>query len=122
MHPSGKFLYAANFITSPSVVGYTIDQDTGALSQNSVGSADTGVQTAQFVTLDPQGKFLYYGTFATETGNAQGGIVIFQVDSTTGALTQVGVQPTDQFERSVISGDGKFLERRKSGRNSRIQN
>jgi len=105
MHPSGKFLYAADW--NSSIAGFTIDSNTGALTPNPNGSVPVPTFAAQFVAMAPSGKFLYLGTF--DAGSANGRIVTFQVDSSTGALSRLVDQPTAQFRQGMVSADGKFL-------------
>ena len=106
MHPSGKFLYAADW--NSSIFGFTIDQSTGALTPNPAGSVLGPANEAQFVAMAPSGTFLYLGTFDF-TLNENGKIVTFQIDSTTGALSRVAEQPAPQFRAGAVSGDGQFL-------------
>src|SRR5438270_5470745 len=105
MHPSGKYLYAADHLSS--IVGYSIDQNTGALTHNAAGSTMVTLGDAVFVALAPSGKFLYYGTM--NTGAGQSGIVIFQIDPNTGAIVRIGQQATQQLRQGRLTSDGKVL-------------
>lgn len=105
MHPSGKFLYAADWRSS--IFGFNIDQSSGGLTPNSGCCPAQPTNAAQFVAMTPSGQFLYLGTY--DAGSANGRIVVFQVDSNSGFLVHVGEQATPQFRWGAISGDGQFL-------------
>ncbi|HVI78874.1 MAG TPA: beta-propeller fold lactonase family protein, partial [Candidatus Acidoferrum sp.] len=81
LHPSGKFLYAANS-GSGNVSLFTISSTTGSLDEvtprTDAGTAPT------LLAMDPAGAFLY----VANSGSFN--ITIFSIDSSTGALTQVG--------------------------------
>ena len=77
--PAGKFLYASN-IGSGSVTVFSIGA-TGALTRRS----DVGAVLGAFAAiLDPSGKFLYV------PGQGANAVVGFAIDSSTGALTNLG--------------------------------
>ena len=81
LHPSGKFLYAANS-TGDSVSVFNVAGD-GTLTQS--GNPTGAGLNPQGAVIDPSGKFLLV-TNASFGGNP-GSISIFSVDSGTGALT-----------------------------------
>jgi len=87
MHPSGKFLYAANSGDGPptgDVSLFTIST-TGAIAEvtprTNVGSSPT------ILAMDSAGAFLYVGN------SGSGSISAFSIDSGTGALTEVAGSP-----------------------------
>ena len=87
MHPSGKFLYAANSGDGPptgDVSLFTIST-TGAIAEvtprTNVGSSPT------LLAMDSAGAFLYVGN------SGSGSISAFSIDSGTGALTEVAGSP-----------------------------
>jgi 6-phosphogluconolactonase (cycloisomerase 2 family) len=88
--PSGRFLYALNCgaVCSGSgagnIAGYTIDQQTGALTPI-VGSPFTGGEFPYSLAIDPTGHFAYVANFGS------GDVYSFAIDSQSGALTQVGL-------------------------------
>jgi 6-phosphogluconolactonase (cycloisomerase 2 family) len=102
LHPNGKFLYAGNGGTN-TVSAYSIGSD-GRLSEIAQSPfATSELFTVQSVEFDPSGKFLYV---------MDGNIVVFQVDATTGALTQITGSPFktgDVAIAAVIDATGKFL-------------
>lgn len=90
--PAGKFLYITNN-SGTSVTGYTINQTTGAPSQ--IGVYSTG-STPQGVAVDPTGTFVYVANTATN-----GGISIFSINSSSGALAAVSTFGTTSAYNSV---------------------
>jgi 6-phosphogluconolactonase len=108
--PSGKFVYVANFGTalsvSPSpgtVSGYTIDPTTGALAPIT-GSPFAAGNGANFVAVDPRGKFAYVANSVDDTVSG------YTIDPTTGALmpfTSSPVSTTSPFSVAV-DPSGKF--------------
>lgn len=81
-HPSQKFLYASDS-SNGRWYGYSMDASTGQLTP--VPGSPFAVGTvAQGVTFDAAGKYMYalYGQYTTA-----GGLYVFSVDTTTGALT-----------------------------------
>lgn len=79
-HNSGKFLYVAHSDANTPLSAYTIDATTGAMSL--LATYDNG-GAANYVTLEPQGRFLY---LADSTGY----VVAYAINQTTGTLTFVG--------------------------------
>jgi 6-phosphogluconolactonase (cycloisomerase 2 family) len=80
--PEGRFVYSANQATRHVDV-YRIAED-GSLPHDPNSSttiADGGPET---ITIDPQGRFAYVGTFEDHT------VHIFTIDAGTGALTPSG--------------------------------
>jgi 6-phosphogluconolactonase len=100
IHPSQKFLYAANS-GEGDISLFTIGSD-GTLSEK-IPRTMAGVAPT-LLTMDSAGKFLYVGNSGTFD------VSIYSINSTTGVLTQVGsnypigvsplnmkVTPTDSF-------------------------
>jgi len=95
-HPSGQFLYTEDInaadpkgFTLVSVSGYSIDSSTGALAPVA-GSPFPPTANAEAIdfAIHPSGKFLY-----ANTGSAANGILAWNVDATTGALTPMTGTP-----------------------------
>lgn len=97
--PSGRFLYVAD---GDQVLGYAIDQLTGALAE----MVDPFPLTGNFgvtAAVSPNGRFLYAPNSPTLTTFQISG---FLIDSLTGALT-----PTSQSQLAVSDfANGIFLE------------
>jgi 6-phosphogluconolactonase len=81
IHPSGKFLYAANR-GHDSIVVYSIDAQTGLLTL--VADVPTGGKEPRHFAIDPGGNFLLAENQLSDT------IVEFRIDSATGKLTPTG--------------------------------
>ena len=90
--PAGKFAYVADAGCNGGVSGYvsmyTINSTTGALTSTGppVSSQDTD---ANSVTVDPSGKFVYLANTGDDF-SSDGGVVMYTIDPTTGALTSIG--------------------------------
>ena len=116
--PSGKFVYVASSgdvwdIDFGSILTYTINPTTGALTSTTGGINGTGVNgTPEFfnsVALDPSGKFAYAADGGAPGVGGDSSVSMYTVNSTTGALTSIGmiaagtgsismvVDPTGQF-------------------------
>ena len=86
--PSGAYLYAASMGGTGGVVGYSIDQTTGALTllptspfiNSNGGFANTG----DGITIHKNGQWLYMGL----TGQKR--VATYSIDPTTGLLTGIG--------------------------------
>ncbi len=71
---------------------YRVDGQTGAMTKLSVA---TGIVNPSFVTLDPQGRYLYaVSEVIDESGNSGGGVAAYAVDRQSGALTYLNTQST----------------------------
>lgn len=79
-HASGKFLYVAHSDANTPLSAYTIDATTGAMSL--IATYVNG-GAANYVTLEPQGRFLYLA-------DSTGFVVAYSINQTTGTLTFVG--------------------------------
>ena len=91
VHPSGKFAYLVEELTS-SVAVFSRDAQTGALILVSDGvstlPADfSGQNTSADIHIDPSGKFLY------QTNRGRDAIAMFAIGSD-GKLTSLGDEPT----------------------------
>jgi YVTN family beta-propeller protein len=109
--PSGKFAYVANlgddFSSDGSVIAYTINATTGALTSTGAISGNCpGLCVPGSVAVDPSGKFAYVPNGDGEEPN---NVAVFAIDATTGALTSVGQTTVQGFAASVaVDPSGKF--------------
>jgi YVTN family beta-propeller protein len=118
--PSGKFAYVASSgdaeTSDGSVAIYTINATTGALTSTTGGLIGTGVNgTPEFfnsMTFDPSGKFAYAaegGAFPAGGFGSSSSVSMFTVNSTTGALTSIGMIAAGYGPDSVaVDPAGKF--------------
>jgi len=113
VHPSGKFAYVASYgnvwdIDFGSVAMYTINADTGALTSiGAVGGENPNICCFDSVTVDPSGKFSYV---ANGEGNGSTGVSMYTINSTTGALTSIGMITAGSDPNSVaVDPSGKFV-------------
>jgi 6-phosphogluconolactonase (cycloisomerase 2 family) len=83
MHPSGKFLYAAN-AGANSVSLFTISS-TGALTE--VTPASTTGSAPTVLTMDTAGTFLYVGNAGSNS------LSVFSIDASSGSLAAVSGSP-----------------------------
>ena len=82
MHPNGKFLYASNRASIDTISAFAVDPAKGTLKLKN--EYPTMGKTPRNFAIDPTGKFLLAAN--QESNN----IVIFRIDSTTGALSPTG--------------------------------
>lgn len=82
VHPNGKFLYASNRSGIDTISTFSIDPVKGTLKLK--GEYPTMGKTPRNFAIDPTGKFLLA---ANQKSN---NIVIFRIDSATGALSPTG--------------------------------
>jgi 6-phosphogluconolactonase (cycloisomerase 2 family) len=121
--PSGKFVYATSSgdvwdIDFGSIVPFSINPTTGALTFTTGGIYGGGVNgTPEYfnsMAFDPSGKFAYAadGGGCPECGGSFGGdssVSMYTVDSTTGALTSIGIIAAGTGPDSVaVDPTGKF--------------
>jgi YVTN family beta-propeller protein len=119
--PFGKFAYVASSgdvwdIDDGSLLTYSINPTTGALTATTGGIVDTGGNGIpglyNSVALDPSGKFAYApdgGAFPEGSFGGSPSVSMFGVDSTTGALTSIGVIAAGTGPDSVtVDPAGKF--------------
>jgi 6-phosphogluconolactonase len=104
--PQGRFLFVGSE-ASGDIWVFQINPTTGALTET-VGSPFTVLNhllSADIMTVDASGKFLYVGQLSPSSG-----IEAFSIDQTTGALTEI---PGSPFNLSVAqiraSLTGEFL-------------
>ncbi len=105
IHPSGKFVYASTGVSANGVLGWGLDQTTGALNNLSGSPALPGATTFGGA-FHPSGNFLY-----VSAGSA-GGIYGLRVDPNTGALTSLANSPFLQgviLLDPTVDASGKFL-------------
>ena len=89
VHPSGKYVYYAQYFNPAGVVSYNRDLVGGSLSLMT-GSPFQAGQAPGFVTGDPQGRFVYVANSGDTTDTA--GISGFQV-AANGALVAMPGSP-----------------------------
>jgi len=119
--PSGKFAYVASSgnvwdIDFGSVLTYTINPTTGALTSTTGGLIGTGINgTPEFfnsVAVDPSGKFAYAadgGAFPVGSFGGSSSVSMYTINSTTGALTSIGMIAAGAGPDSVaVDPAGKF--------------
>jgi 6-phosphogluconolactonase len=82
VHPNGKFLYASNRAGIDTISAFSINPSKGTLSLRD--EYPTMGKTPRNFAIDPTGKFLLAAN--QESNN----IVVFRIDSTTGALAPTG--------------------------------
>ena len=91
VHPSGKFAWVINELDS-TITGFSFDAATGALRETQVISTlpegFTGANCPAEISLHPNGRFLY------GSNRGHDSLVIFSVDSSSGALALVGHEST----------------------------
>ncbi|MGB8522094.1 MAG: beta-propeller fold lactonase family protein [Candidatus Acidiferrales bacterium] len=89
--PAGKFAYVAAKGCGGdvgSVSMYTINPTTGALA--SIGPPASSLDaTANWVTVDPSGKFAYVANLGDDE-TTDGSVISYAINATTGALTSTG--------------------------------
>ncbi len=121
--PFGKFAYVASSgdffdCDDGSILTYTINPTTGALTSTTGGIIGNDINgTPGFfnsVTVDPSGKFAYAadGGACPQCGGSFGAsssVSMYTVDSTTGALTSIGIIAAGTGPDSVaVDPAGKF--------------
>jgi len=114
--PSGKFAYVAIGGTPIpfSVAMYTINATTGALT--SLGTISTG-PTPVSVAVDPAGKFIYVVNEDENVGSA-GGVSMYAINATTGALASTGTIAAGTAPVSIaVAPSGAFAYVTNSGSN-----
>jgi 6-phosphogluconolactonase len=82
VHPNGKFLYASNRASIDTISAFSVDPAKGTIKLKD--EYPTMGKTPRNFAIDPTGKFLLAAN--QESNN----IVIFRIDSITGALTPTG--------------------------------
>lgn len=84
--PLGRFLFVGSE-GSGAIWVFQINPTTGALTQTA-GSPFTTPSSADIMTVDASGKFLYVGQLTPSAG-----VAAFSIDQTTGALTSIAGSP-----------------------------
>lgn len=89
VHPSGKFLYVASMGGAGGVLGYAVDDTSGALTvlagspfSNTNGGFNN---TGDGITIHTNGLWLYMGLVNQKR------VAAYEINTTTGALTGIGV-------------------------------
>ncbi len=100
VHPTGKFVYTANGGGNVSV--FTVSSAEGTLTAGTPVSAGTN---PRWIRIDPTGRYAY----AVNSGSND--ISIYNINQSTGALTQYGGNVTTGNDpRSIaVTPNGKFL-------------
>ena len=119
--PSGKFVYVASAgdvwdIDFGSVLTYSINPTTGALTSTAGGVIGSGVtSTPEFfnsMVFAPSGKFAYAaegGAFPASSFGGSNDVAMYAIDGTTGAMTSIGMIAAGTSPDSVaVDPAGKF--------------
>jgi 6-phosphogluconolactonase (cycloisomerase 2 family) len=119
--PSGKFVYVASSgdvwdVDFGSILSFTINQTTGALTSTTGGITASGVNgTPAFfdsVAVHPSGKFAYAADGGALPAGSFGGsasVSMYTINSSTGALTSIGMIAAGTGPDSVaLDPSGKF--------------
>jgi 6-phosphogluconolactonase (cycloisomerase 2 family) len=107
--PQSKFLYLASFYDY-AVVGFAIDQTTGALTAIPGGPFPAGVGAGAIPAFSPDGKFLYVMNQNAPVGATPGNSVSgYSIDPTSGALRSIGSFPAGPNPTWIsFRPDGRF--------------
>jgi 6-phosphogluconolactonase (cycloisomerase 2 family) len=96
IHPSGKFVYLVDSVLD-QISTYTLNPKTGNLASIGTLSAIPGP-----IVVHPSGKFAYVTSSA-------GGVAMYTIDATTGALTSAGTTASGTTPDSItFHPSGKF--------------
>lgn len=119
--PAGGFAYVTSSgdvwdIDFGSVSAYALNPTTGALTSTTEGITASGVygtpELFNSMAFDPSGKFAYVaegGAFPAGSFGSSSNVAMYTVDSTTGALTSIGMIAAGQGPDSVaVDPVGKF--------------
>ncbi len=93
VHPSGMFLYALN-VNARNLSAFAIDSTTGVLTPIAGSPFASPNVGGSAIGIDPSGKYLYvtaHGSGPTNTGIDS--MLIYSVNATTGALSQISGSP-----------------------------
>jgi len=77
---------AVNGVTNGNVSAFSIDTNTGALTN--IGNYAAGSES-ESIAVDSTGKFVYIANYATSS-SGDGNVSAFKIDTTSGALTSIG--------------------------------
>jgi 6-phosphogluconolactonase (cycloisomerase 2 family) len=101
--PTGRFLYLT---TVDKIFGFTLDGETGSLTAIPE-SPFAGWPDGNLIAIEPAGRFAYVTDPSTD------GITVYQIDSGTGALTEVAGARTSAGglnpQRPVFDRTGQYL-------------
>jgi len=128
--PSGKFVYVTSSgdvwdIDFGSIVPFSINSTTGALTSTTGGIYGGGVNTTpeyfNSIAFHPSGKFAYAADGGASPEGSFGGdssVSMYTVDSTTGALTSIGIIAAGTGPNSIaLDPTGKFAYEANFGSN-----
>lgn len=102
--PLGRFLFVGSEGFADIWV-FQIDPTTGALIATAGSPFTTGLSSADIMTVDASGKFLYVGQ-----GSVSSGVAGFSIDQSTGALTPLANSPFSLAVAQIhASPTGEFL-------------
>ncbi len=100
LHPSKKFLYAANSLSN-SISTFNVASDGSLTLTSNPIPAGAGPDAA---VVDPSGKYLLV------SNNLSNDITVFSIDSGTGALTQTATVPANANPTAILfTHSGKFV-------------
>jgi 6-phosphogluconolactonase len=110
VNPAGTFAYVVN--DTGTISAYSIDSHTGALTPIAGSPFVATGLTPVSVAVDPAGKFAYVANYCGINSCDRGGVGVYAINSTTGALTVVpgafvaaGTTPNT----AVVDPSGKFV-------------
>jgi hypothetical protein len=112
--PNGNFLYALDITKNQNqLVAFSIDSSKGTLTAINQTPFTVGPDPFN-VVIDPQGKYVFVANCHCRTNpDNQGSVSVLSIDSSTGALTQVGspisLGSGAQPVAMAVSPDNKFL-------------
>jgi len=110
--PTGRFAYVANY-NSYDVSAYTINKETGRLTEISGSPFKTSGINPSSIAIDRSSRFLYVlnEISVSDMGESPGSVTVYAIDAMTGALSEISGSPykTDVFPRSIaIDPAGRF--------------
>ncbi len=102
--PKGRFLFVGSE-GGANIWSFTIDQTTGALTPTPGIGVFTGLSSADIMTVDASGKYLYVGQ-----GFSSSGVAAFSINQNTGDLTPIPGSPFNLGVAQIhASLTGEFL-------------
>jgi 6-phosphogluconolactonase (cycloisomerase 2 family) len=114
--PEQRFLFASNYGNPASISVYTI-AEAGTLTFVStyLASAGSGAENLNGIAVNNAGTYLFGSAMGATPGTAvRSGVVVFSINQTSGALTQVGTGPfvfgsKNSLDGLAVSNDDRFL-------------